>query len=105
MIRVTKPGGYVLAEFVNINRPKIGRNATKTIRLSHKIIVETNYKESWGCSIVKEKGLFFFGMGTIMATPTVFINIMIKVDKFFSSLFPKFCSRGYILLKRNAKKN
>lgn len=104
MIRITKPGGHILAEFVNVNRPRIGRNSTKTTRLSHKIISEANFSENWGCTIIKNKGLFFFGMGSIMATPTLFINIVVNFDKLLSTLFPRYCSRGYILLKKNDKK-
>ena len=97
MIRVTKPGGYILAEFVNVNRPRIGRNSTKTVRLSHKIISETNFSQNWNCEIVKNKGLFFLGMGTIMATPNLIVDIVVKLVNILSTLFPRYCSRGYIL--------
>ena len=101
MIRVTKPGGHILIEFVNINRPRIGRNSTKTTRLSHKIIAEANLLKNWGCDVIEEKGLFFLGMGTIISIPTFLLNIVIKVDNFLSSIFPRYCARGYVLLKKN----
>jgi ubiquinone/menaquinone biosynthesis C-methylase UbiE len=104
MIRVTKPGGYILAEFVNINRPRIGRNSTKTTRLSHKMISKSISSENWKCKIISNKGLFFFGMGTIIATPSLFLNLIVKLDTLFSKLLPKYCSRGYIFLKKDEKK-
>lgn len=101
MIRVTRPSGYVLVEFVNSNRPRIGRNATKTVRLSHNIIANFLLKQDKHASVVKNKGVFFFGMGAIDRTPVFLLGIFSKVDEIFSFLFPKYCSRGYVLIKKN----
>ncbi len=100
MVRITKPNGYVLVEFVNIKRPRIGRNSTKTTRLSHDIIKGVILSEDWNCTIVKNKGLFFFGMGAIEKTPSFLLGIFSGLDKMLSGLFPRYCSRGYILLKK-----
>ena len=103
MVRVVEPGGYVLAEFVNNNRPRIGRNATKTVRLSHNLINNFFLKQNVNCSVVQNKGVFFFGMGSILLIPTFFLNFFGKIDEMFSSLFPKYCSRGYVLIKKDLK--
>jgi len=100
MVRVVKPGGYVLAEFVNSNRPRIGRNATKTVRLSHNLINDFFFKKNYNPSVVKNKGVFFFGMGTIDIIPVFLLKIFSKIDGIFSFLFPKYCSRGYVLIKK-----
>jgi len=103
MVRVVKPGGYVLAEFVNSNRPRIGRNATKTVRLSHNVINNIFLKQNDNASVVKNKGVFFFGMGTIDRIPVFLLEIFSKIDEIFSFLFPKYCSRGYVLIKKDIK--
>ena len=103
MVRVVKPGGYVLAEFVNSNRPRIGRNATKTVRLSHNVINNIFLKQNDNASVVKNKGVFFFGMGTIDRIPVFLLEIFSKIDGIFSFLFPKYCSRGYVLIKKDIK--
>ena len=58
MVRVVKPGGYVLAEFVNSNRPRIGRNATKTVRLSHNLINDFFLKKITILALLKTKEYF-----------------------------------------------
>ncbi len=103
MVRVVKPSGYVLAEFVNSNRPRIGRNATKTVRLSHNVINNIFLKQNDNASVVKNKGVFFFGMGTIDRIPVFLLEIFSKIDEIFSFLFPKYCSRGYVLIKKDIK--
>jgi len=103
MIRVTRPGGYILVEFVNSNRPRVGRNATKTVRLSHSVIANFLLKQDKQANVVKNKGIFFFGMGAMDRAPVFLLGILSKVDKMFSFLFPKYCSRGYVLIKKNIK--
>ena len=101
MVRVVEPGGYVLVEFVNNNRPQVGRNATKTVRLSHNLITDFISKNNDNASVVKNKGVFFFGMGAIDVIPVFLLNFFSKIDEVFSFLFPKYCSRGYVLIKKN----
>ena len=101
MVRVVEPGGYVLVEFVNNNRPQVGRNATKTVRLSHNLITDFILKHNDNVSVIKNKGVFFFGMGAIDITPVFLLNFFSKIDGVFAFLFPKYCSRGYVLIKKN----
>ena len=63
MLRVTKPGGFVLVEFVNARRPRIGRNNTKTTRLTYEQVTKAGiYNES---SVIEIRGAFLFGMGSM----------------------------------------
>ena len=101
MVRVVEPDGYVLVEFVNNNRPRIGRNATKTVRLSHNLITDFILKNNDNASVVKNKGVFFFGMGTIDIIPVFLLKFFSTIDGIFSFIFPKYCSRGYVLIKKH----
>lgn len=100
MFRVVKPGGYILVEFVNKNRPLIGRNKTSTTRLSHNQI-SSNFIQD-GVSVINESGLFFFGMGSFHKCHPVLLPLLGFIDKLFSRYFPKLCSRGYILFKKGS---
>ena len=101
MVRVVEPGGYVLTEFVNNNRPQIGRNSTKTVRLSHNLITDFILKHNDNASVVKNKGVFFFGMGTIDIIQVFLLKFFSTIDGIFSFIFPKYCSRGYVLIKKH----
>ena len=102
MIRVTRPGGFILAEFVNSNRPQIGRNATKTVRLSHELISNSLLESNECVSVVKNMGVFLFGMGTIQRTPKLLLGFISTIDKMCASVLPKLCSRGYVLLMKDS---
>lgn len=100
MFRISKPNGYILLEFVNTFRPRIGRNATNTVRLSHNMICNFLNEEGAHFEIIEKSGLFFFGMGSYDKVPSILLNFFKSIDLFFSNLFPKFCARGYLFLKK-----
>lgn len=100
MIRVAKPGGYILAECVNASRPKIGRNKSVTTRLSSDDIVNTARQAN--AEAVSIDGAFFLGMGTFYSLSSPLVPIVSAVDAAFSRLAPKACSRIYVLLKKGS---
>jgi len=98
MLRVTKPRGFALVEFVNARRPRIGRNKTKTTRLTCKQIIEIAIENK--SMVVDVKGGFFFGMGAIDKFGERKVRVISWLDRKMARLFPKYCSRIYVLLKK-----
>ncbi|MFG0329525.1 MAG: class I SAM-dependent methyltransferase [Phycisphaerales bacterium] len=98
MLRVAKPGGYVLAEFVNERRPRLGRNKRPTTRLDPKAVEATGREH--GARVIWTHGAFLFGMGALRAAPGFLVPLVRQIDRAFARLFPRYCSRVYVLLRK-----
>jgi len=97
MIRVCRPGGYILFEFVN--RKGLSRLGNQdatflSMEVIHHLIAPTNQ-----VSIKSKKGILFFSQTALEKIPGIFKQIHLKVDRFFCSLAPLHATRCYILLK------
>lgn len=98
MIRVTKPGGKCLVEFVNTNRPRWGMNKRPTTRLSPRAVLQT--AEANGTRLVEWNGAFFISMQAYKKVPKWALKAASKVDNFLSELFPRLCSRVYLTVEK-----
>lgn len=98
LLRSIRLGTFILLEFVSNDRP-FKLNRPNTLRFKHKEI-EQIFIEN-GISVVQTKGLFFLSMTFFSLAPKILIPFFKKLDIFLASLFPKYCSRVYILGMKN----
>lgn len=102
MIRVTKPGGFVLAEFVNDYRPRWGKAARprrqNPTRLKPARVVQAG--ESCSAEMVGCRGCFFLGMQAYHVSPTWLLPAVSWVDRVLSAIFPRLCARTYLLFRK-----
>lgn len=97
MIRVAKPGGYVLAEFVNAYRPQIN-SAHRTTRL--KPAQAAARARECGAKVIGYHGAFLLGMKALLATPSPLLPAIDALDRGLSTLLPRLCARSYILVQK-----
>ena len=96
MIRVTKPGGYVLIEFVNANR--LLKRSLNGIQLKEKEVIK--WAKTENSIFVSSRGACLFSESLLKMIPTPFLGIYAYIDKLFSKIFKKKCARIYILFKK-----
>lgn len=102
-LRVTKPGGYVLIEYCNYYRPRLGTAAKKTTtRLRPAEVVGAGRRA--GGELVAHRGGFFFGMQSYSVVPAALVGLVDGVDRIFSRIFPRLCARSYVLFRKAAGK-
>lgn len=97
MIRLTKPGGYVLVEFVNRFRPRIGPARRKTVRLRPADVAQRGARAQ--STVVAYRGAFLIGMHVYRCVPAFLLGLVGGVDRLLSGLLPRLCSRSYVLLR------
>ncbi len=96
MIRVTKPGGYGLVEFVNRWRPRLRR--TKTTRLTFGAIEAAIRSDR---AVVERKtGIMILSLTLLEKVPERLLELASGVDAKLSSLFPRLCARNYALIRK-----
>lgn len=99
MIRVTKPGKWVLVEFVNEYRPRLGYNKQTTTRVKPK--EARKIAEQSGAEFVCWDGAFFVSMQAFYKTPNFLLPALKVIDRAGSFLFPRLCSRCYLMLRKS----
>jgi len=99
MIRLTKPGGYILTEFVNDYRPRWGKAAhpkrEKTTRLRPQEVAEAG--KLAGAELVGFRGCFFLGMQAYLFSPQLLLPMVSIADRCLSAMLPRLCARTYAL--------
>jgi SAM-dependent methyltransferase len=91
MVRVTRPGGFVLVEFVSAGRPiKPGRD----VRLSPDQVIARG--TAAGCGLVWVRGAFLSGMTVFGRLP----GALRRLDATLGHMLPALCSRCYVLLRK-----
>jgi ubiquinone/menaquinone biosynthesis C-methylase UbiE len=96
MIRVTKPGGQILVEFVNSKRPF--KKKSRSVRLSFEKIAEVASKNR--CRIEEEKGILVFSQTVLNRIPDSLLGFWALIERVSSWIFWGWASRGYVLLKK-----
>jgi SAM-dependent methyltransferase len=99
MLRLARPGGYVLAEFVNAHRPRWGDNRRPTTRLAPEQVIERG--RAAGGSTVYCRGAFFLSMQAYNRSPRWLAPLVAAIDRAASRLMPRCCSRSYVFFRRN----
>lgn len=96
MIRVTKPEGLVLVEFVNSQRPF--HKKSKNVRLSFSQITEVASEAN--CRVESRRGILVFSQTILNRIPKVLVPVWALVERISSRILWKWASRGYILLRK-----
>ena len=100
MIRVAKHSGYILVEFVNYYRPRLGKK--RGVYLKPREVI--NRANECNATKVWYRGAFFLGMTTYHVLPGFLTDLVNFIDRSLSWLFPRLCSRCYILFRRKRSK-
>lgn len=110
MIRITRIDGYALIEFMNYYRAilegkrvrftgqTVGRSTSKNVRLRPAEV--KNVAEQPGIEAIWLRGAFFFGMTALNIIPDFLVDPLNKVDQIISRVWPRSCSRCYLLVKK-----
>ena len=98
MIRTTKKDGYILVEFLNSFRPAIRKKTRRNVFLRPLDVVQQG--KVCGASLIWNRGAFFLSMGFFRFSPSYLLKFLKHLDKSLSHLFPKFCTRSYILFQK-----
>jgi len=96
MIRVTKPGGLVLVEFVNRQRPF--RRKSKSVRLSFSQIAKVARADN--CRVESRRGILVFSQTVLNKIPRILLPVWGTVERLAARVFWRWASRGYVLLSK-----
>lgn len=94
MLRVTKPGGVMLAEFVNHYRPRRKSVRKTTVYLKPAQVIQA--AKSAGGAPVRIHGAFFFGMTAQHRVPNPLRPTLTALDAIVCKLAPRLSARCYV---------
>jgi ubiquinone/menaquinone biosynthesis C-methylase UbiE len=97
MIRVTKPGGYTLVEFVNRERP-LARRGTD-IRLSFDQVDDIASEQH--CRVLYRHGVLVFSQSVLNRVPSPLVPFWGVLERLVAGVLWRWASRGYVLLKKS----
>ena len=100
MLRVTKPGGFCLIEFMNENRPRLGKNKRECTRLNPADVLKMAVES--GAEIVHWDGAFLLSMQAYHAVPGFLLGVVKAADRLTSAMLPRLCSRTYLMVQKKA---
>jgi len=98
MLRVTKPNGYCLIEFMNEKRPRLGKNKRECTRLRPTDVLKT--AQDSGASLVHWDGAFLLSMQAYHAVPEFLLGAIKTADRVTSAMLPQLCSRTYLMVQK-----
>lgn len=98
MVRVTKPSGYILVEFVNFFRPRWAAANRKTVRLRPSEVIKRG--TDTGTRVVGVRGAFFLSMQAYTLCPPILLPLLDNLDRFLSRCFPRLSARTYVLFQK-----
>ncbi len=96
MIRVTKPGGRVLVEFVNRRRPLAKRS--RDIRLSFGQIGGVGRDSD--CAVMSRHGVLVFSQSVLDRVPDALVPLWGRIERLAARALWRWASRGYVLLRK-----
>ena len=99
MIRVTKPGGLVLIEFANAERPLARQN--NSARLSFGQLRALAAEQ--GCTVVRQSGVLVLSQTVLNAMPGFIVPAWVAVERALASMMWGLSSRGYIVLRKGRR--
>lgn len=99
MIRVAKPGAYVLVEYLNSWRPRL----TKDVLLSYTMIRNMLSRTSTSAKIIAHSGILIVSHRAYSKSPNSILPLVVLIDKVLSRLFPHLTDRSYVLIRKNAR--
>ena len=95
ILRIVRPGGYALIEFVSKYRPRL---RTPGVALAPRQVTERAQRA--GAQVVWTRGAFFLGMRSFLTVPTPALGLLTRVDRALAGLAPGVCARCYVLLRK-----
>jgi len=98
MLRMTKPAGFCLVEFVNDYRPRLGMNRRPTTRLKPREVLAA--AQGAGGVAVEWYGAFLFGMQALYLAGDALAPVTARVDRTLARVTPRLCSRVYLLARK-----
>jgi SAM-dependent methyltransferase len=99
LLRVTRPGGLVLIDFINEKRPRAGISARReTTRLSVDGLMESAARS--GGKTIAIASNFVLGMQAYKRVPGALVPAVDGLDRALSTLMPKGGSRVYVTLRK-----
>ena len=78
MIRVTRPGGYILIEFMNADRPKWLKRERKDVRLRHDEVCDLAMNEK--CLLLAHRGILMGGEWVLKRTPAWLLPVWYAIE-------------------------
>lgn len=101
MLRVTRPGGLALVEFVNHYRPRLSGKSANNVYLRPRDVIRAGRLA--GGVPVSLHGKFFFGMTAQHYAPSILRPLLNKVDGILCRITPRLCARCYVLFAKAAQ--
>ncbi len=99
MIRVTRPGGYILVEFMNEGRPEWLKRKRKDVRLRHEKLSVLASNE--GCSVLEHSGILMGGEWVLKRTPAWLLPVWYAIETIAGRFLWRWTLRGYVLLRKS----
>ena len=96
MIRVTKPHGLILIEFINRQRPF--RRKSSHVMMSYSQVSE--FSRMLGCSVLHRRGIMVLSQPMLEITPVFLLPTWCILEEMFELFMWRWASRGYVLLKK-----
>jgi ubiquinone/menaquinone biosynthesis C-methylase UbiE len=96
MIRVARPGGYILIEFANGDRPFARRN--NSVRLTFREL-EALAKEQ-RCTVARRSGVLVLSQTVLNSVPGPLLSLWMGAERALAAALWRVASRGYILLRK-----
>lgn len=97
MVRVARPGGFVLVEFVSSLRPRTP-SSRPTVRL-HPREVRTLLQEA-GAAVLDTSASFLFGMTAFRLAPERLLPALAGLDRWLAARAPSVSGRVYVLARK-----
>jgi ubiquinone/menaquinone biosynthesis C-methylase UbiE len=96
MVRVSKPGGYVLIEFVNNNR--LLKKKTQAVRLSFgeigRLLLNSN------AYVEQKNGILIYSQSLLDMIPEILLSLWGPVERWSMKALWRWASRGYVIARK-----
>jgi len=98
VLRVCSQRGIILLEFVNSKSLSI--RGRPCVRFSVREINKISDLHA-PIKILRISGILFFTQTILNSIPVWFLNNYARIDSFFAKILPQFCTRCYVVLRKN----
>lgn len=98
MLRVLKPGGFLLLDLLNGSRIRCWPLAKPNIPFNVSEVARNT--EQLGAKLKYRVGAFFFGLATYPKLPDWIVPLTTPLDRLCSRMLPSFANRNYLCLQK-----
>lgn len=96
MVRVVRPGGHILVEYLNSWRPRL----CKDVLLSQRMITRM-LRDDVPARLIDRSGILIVTHRAFSKSPAFLIPVVEATDRILSRLAPRFTDRSYALLRKD----